>query len=264
MVTGKSRETAKGKMEMVPGFEEATGEEILRLILNVEANEKEGKTHLALTAPGPIADIDMDVGSEGVIKKFVNQKKIYVAKFNYHDVTSQDEWEKMWNRVKATFLDALASKNIRTVMGDTFTEMWELIRLAKFGKLAQVKPYHYAPVNAEFRDLIRKAYDTDKNFILLHKLKKEYIDENWTGRWERAGFGDVGYAVQANIISWRVTALDETYGKGREDGYKGFGITIRDCRQQAELAGTELLEPLNNFAVLASQIFPSTDTSDWE
>jgi hypothetical protein len=256
----------KTSMGPLEGFTEANNEEKLRLVLNVEGMEKCGKTHFALTAPGPIAVIDMDIGLEGVISKFTLQKKIYVASFNYRDATTPDEWEKMWVKMKTAYMDALASKSIRTVIADTATEWWELVRMARFGKLAQVKPHHYAPVNAEFRDLLRKAYDTDKNLILIHKQKKEYTGDpgSWTGNMERAGFGDIGYAVQANILSWRITALDEIYGKGREDGYKGFGITVRDCRQQAELAGTELLEPLNTFPVLASQVFPSTDQSEWE
>jgi hypothetical protein len=252
------------RVEALEGFTEASTEEKLRLILNVEGQEKEGKTHFALTAPGPIALIDMDIGLEGVVSKFTKQKKVYVASFNYHEATSPDEWEKMWLKMKQAFMDSLTSKTIRTLICDTATEMWELLRMARFGKLAQVKPHHYAPVNAEFRDLLRKSYDSDKNLILIHKQKKEYVDEKWTGNMERAGFSDIGYAVQANIISWRVTALDETYGKGREDEFKGFGITVRDCRQASELAGTELLEPLNTFPVFASQVFPESEERDWE
>jgi len=263
MAITRKPEVVKNRIEVVPGFEEVNIEDILRIILNIEGMDKEGKSHLALTAPGPISLIDMDTGLEGVINKFIKKKKIYRAFFNYHDATSQSEWDTMWKKMKQAFLDALATKVIRTLIVDTASEMWELCRMANFGKLAQVKPHHYAPVNAEFRDLIRKAYDTDKNLILIHKQKKEYVDEKWTGNMERAGFGDIGYAVQVNAISWRVTKLDETYGKGREDGYRGFGITIRNCRQQAELAGMELLEPLNTFGQLAVQVFPDSDFEYW-
>jgi len=271
MVTGKSREMAKSRVEMVPGFEEASTNQILRLIINVQGQEKEGKTHFALTAPGPIALIDMDTGLEGVVSKFLKKnKKIYVAKFNYRDATNPDEWQSEWKKLKACVLDALISKSIRSLVWDSCTEGWEMMRMAAFGKLAQVKPHHYAPVNAEFRDLLRKGYDSNKNLILIHKQKKSYVDEKWNGEYERAGFSDIGYAVQANIISWRVTVLDEKYGKKREDEYKGFGITIIDCRQIPELAGTELLDlteqglpAMNNFPYLASQVFPNTDPDDW-
>ena len=264
MVATRRPTQQQTKVEPLAGFTEANGEEVLRLILNIEGQEKEGKTHFALTAPGPIALIDMDIGLEGVVSKFNKQKKIYVASFNYRESTSPEEWDKMWIKMRTAFLDALASKTIRSLICDTGTEVWELLRMARFGKLSQVKPHNYAPVNAEFRDLIRKAYDSDKNLLLIHKQKKEYVNEQWSGNWERAGFGDVGYAVQANIISWRITSLDETYGKGREDAYKGFGITVRDCRQRAELAGEEILEPLNTFPQLAVQVFPETEVEFWE
>ena len=252
------------------GFTEASSEEKLRLILNVEGGEKEGKTHFALTAPGPIALIDMDIGLEGVVSKFIKEKKIYVASFNYREATDPKQWDEMWQKMKKCFLDALTNNAIKTLVCDTATEMWELLRMASFGKLAQVKPHHYAPVNAEFRDLLRKAYDTDKNLILIHKQKKEYVDEKWTGNMERAGFGDVGYAVQANVISWRVSALDVVYGKGRDDEYQGFGITVKDCRQRPELAGQEFLDlsakglpTMNTFPYLATQVFPDTNEEDW-
>lgn len=267
----KHTEATKSRVEMVPGFEEASSKDILRLILSIEGIEKTGKTHFALTAPGPIGLIDMDIGLEGVIEKFAQTKKIYVARFNYRDATSPDEWQKMWDKMKQALMDSLISRSIRTVIVDTASEMWELARMAAFGKLLQVKSHHYAPVNAEFRDLITKAHNSDKNLILIHRQKKEYVNEQWTGRMERSGFGEVGGAMQANIVSWRITALDETYGKGREDEYRGFGITIRDSRKQPELAGTELLDlteqglpAMNNFPYLALQIFPSTDQSEWE
>ena len=260
-----SRKPTQGiKSEMVPGFEEVNIEDILRIILNVEGMEKGGKSHFALTAPGPIGLIDMDTGLEGVVNKFSKQKKIYRAFFNYHNATDQKEWDTMWGKMKQAFFDLYSTKAIRTVIVDTASEMWELCRMANFGKLAQVKPHHYAPVNAEFRDLIRKAYDSDKNLILIHKQKKEYVDEKWTGNMERAGFGDIGYAVQANIISWRVTVLDEQYGKAREDGYKGFGITVKDSRQNSELAGQEIMEPLNTFPQFAAMVFPDSDAEYWE
>ena len=69
---------------------------------------------------------------------------------------------------------ALAEPAVRTISVDTATELWELLRMARFGKLTQVMPYQYGPVNAEFRSLIRMAYASDKNLILLHKMRKVY------------------------------------------------------------------------------------------
>jgi hypothetical protein len=125
-----------------------------------------------------------------------------------------------------------------------------MVRMARFGKLTQVKPHHYGPVNAEYRDLIRLAYANDKNFILLHKMKAEYVEDKRTGKFERAGFADTGFLVQLNAQTWR-------------DEEMGFGITITDSRHQPHLAGMEITEPLLSFPFLAMQVYPESGEEDW-
>jgi len=246
------------QQRIIQGFEKASKHTAKRLIISVEGMEKEGKTSFGLSAPGPIALFDMDIGLEGVIDKWADEKEIYVASFDYRDATSQNEWEAMWNKMRAAYLTALKDKAIRTLVWDTGTEAWELIRLARFGQLAQVMPQHYGPVNAEFRDMIRKVYETDKNLIMLHKMKDEYVlvGDRKTGKSERtgghvrAGFSDVGYLMQINLRVWRNV---ET----------GFGLTVRDCRQNAEIAGMDLMDPLNTFQYLAAEVF-QTSPEEWE
>ena len=259
------KETKVEQPSPVEGFERASKAKYRRLIISVEGQEKQGKTRFGLTAPGPIALFNLDIGLEGVIDQFVDTKEILVADFNYRDATKASEWEEMWERMKKAYYNALSSPKIRSLVVDTASELWELARLARFGKLDKVQPYHYGPVNAEFRDLIRKSYESNKNVILLHKMKKEYMDDKYTGNYERSGFGDTPYLVQANLATWRITAMDKLGGgKGREDGYTGFGITIKDCRQTSELASTELLEPMNTFPFFATSVFPDMEVSEWE
>lgn len=236
--------------DAVKGFTPVNKDIIKRVIMAVDGVEKHGKTTFALTAPGPIAIINMDIGLEGVVSKFPD-KVIYEAVFNYRDVTNKDEWEQMWLKVKEAWINALHSPTIRTVVADTATEMWELCRLARLGRLTQIKPMHYGPVNAEFRDLIRESYDCGKNVILLHKQKREYIDDKATGRLERSGFGDTGYLVQCNVNVWR-----------REGNV--YGLTVRDCRQNSDINEQEFEDPMNTFPFLASSIFPEVDMEYWE
>ncbi len=260
MVTAKSREVVKGKVEMVPGFSLAKTEPIHRLVISMEALWKQGKTHFALTAPAPICYIDMDTGTEGVIEKFSKDKEIQVCQFDYHDSTELAEWVRMWEECKKAFIDACNSKRIRTVIWDTATEAYELIRMARFGKLNKVVmsegkalPLPYGVINTEFRDMLRQALKTDKNFIFIHKMKDEYIKNERTGGVKRSGFGDMEFVVQMNIRTWF-----------NAEG-KIFGLTVMDARHgMKEFAGLQLEEPLNTFPVLASQIFPNTSIEDWE
>jgi hypothetical protein len=134
---------------------------------------------------------------------------------------------------------------------DTATEAWELVRLARFGKLTQVMPMQYGPVNTEFRDMIKQVYKTDKNLILLHKVKKEYVDDKFTGELERAGFGDTGYLVQINLLlGW--------------DEDEGFSMYIRDCRQNMDIAAKKVSEPMNSFPYLATMVYEESSLEDWE
>jgi len=238
------------------GFKVAKKTVIKRLILSVEGQEREGKTTFALSAPGPIALLALDPGLERVIEKWVGEKKIYVAEFDYRDVGDQNEWRKMWRKMWDTYMDALNSPEIRTVVVDTFTEAYELQRLAAFGQLSKVMPHQYAPVNAELRDMVRKAYKGDKNLILLHKMKEVYQlnkktgDDSRTGDMERAGWSKIGYEVQAELRTYR----DEN----------GFGVRVRNCRHNADIMGEEYGEPVNDFVSVAMEMVEGSEEGDWK
>lgn len=246
------------------GYTLAKATTLRRLVVGVEAMEKEGKTTFALTAPDPIAVINMDVGMEGVVDKWVKKKKVWVATIGYRDVKDPKEWVRARDTMEQAYLDALADKDTRTLVMDTGTEVWELERLAEFGKIDHIKPHHYGPVNARMRDLIKRVYDTGKNLIILHKMKEQYVDDKATGRMIRSGFGDMPYIMQVNVRLWR-RSKEEKKKKGGEPvkGDLTFGLTVLDCRQNAELTGEVLEEPMNDFATLATMVYPDTKEEDW-
>ncbi len=245
------------------GFERANEPAKRRLIMSLDGKEKSGKSDFALRdTPAPIAVINTDVGLEGVIQKFQDDKEIYRSDhiLNFPLGGAPEKIAAManvvWAKAKKDYFGALENSEIRTLVVDTATELWELLRLARFGKLTQVMPHHYGPVNAEFRNLIDRAYDYDTNVILIHKLKKEYIQGkdgkgSPTGKWERAGFGDTGYRVQINARTWRE----------KEDGE--FHLLIEDCRQNPDLFNEDFTAPMNSFTFLASVVFPDTAPEDW-
>jgi len=249
------------KKMAVKGFGEAkkTGGWAKRLVIAVDGKERTGKTTFGLSAPGPLAFFPLDPGMEGVVEKAIKSKKILlpldekgnVETFDYRDATSQKDYERLWDKFKSLYYEGLGSKEIKSIIIDTSTEAWELLRMTRFGRLAQVQPHNYGPVNAEFRDMIKQIYKTDKNLILIHKLKNEYINDKRTGEMERAGFGDTGYLVQINTtLSWT-----------QEEGFK---MLVKDCRQNMDIAGMVIAEPMNSFPYLAVQVYPDSDIEDWE
>lgn len=243
------------------GFRRANEAVKKRLIMAIDGREKSGKSHFALSGPEPIGVINLDIGLDGVVQKWQDDKEIYV-----HDVRvdiqglkeltpekAAAEADRAYSQVVKAYKAVLGQA--RTVVWDNATEIWELLRMARFGKLDHVKPHHYGPVNAEFRDLLRMAYDQDKtNLILLHKMKDEYVNDARTGLVKRSGFSDTGFLVQVNALCYR--GPEETVPEC-------FHMQIADCRQNAELADVDFGGQDCNFQSLAMQVFPGTKEAEW-
>jgi hypothetical protein len=255
-----------------------------RLIASVSGLEKQGKNHFAFTAPGPIACLSFDTGTEGVIEKFRKgfgdnkPKDIYLADYDVNlpggaDLKQiADAAQAIWVKFRKDYEWAI--RNARTVVADTGTEIWEILRIARFGKLTQVMPHQYGPVNAEFRKLVKLAFDVKNvNAIWLHKLKAEYDTKtvvvagqtkevsNKTGKLVRSGFGDIPFLVQFNAVVHRDSELrDWDPGKSsfrlhpvpRATDDNGFRLTVLDSRHNGELSGTVLEGELLNFPQLAA------------
>ncbi len=252
-----------------------------RLIIVASAPQKSGKTHFGLSAPAKkrgkragLGYFAIDRGDEGVIQKFQKDKEIYRCELRVDiprpsargysqaelDKTSENA-SRLWDK----FLDRYnyALEHFRSIVIDTDTELWEIHRLARFGKLEQVKPHHYGIPNNEHRELFRMAYDTDVNLIVLQKMKDEYVDDKFTGRLKAAGFKDAPYQAQVNV---RLGRLSDEAG-----GFL-FSATIESstketpgggCRLNPDVEGLVLTQPDCSFASLAQVVLPDSDEKDW-
>ena len=240
-----------------------------RVIVCASAMFKCGKTNFGLTAPSPLAYLNLDQGEDGVAQKFIaDGKRILQCKIEYDaegafgsaTTAEQEHWKKAKKRLKEGWLDALNTKGIRSVVVDTDTEAWEVFRLAEFGRSSALAR-NYGPVNAEYNALMRAVLKTDKNLIILQKLKELYVNDKGTGRLVASGFKGAEYNSQVNVRLWR----------GENDDHVGiriaggeFGMTIISSRNNPDLDGEELVGPMVNFTTLAMMIHPDTEESDWE
>jgi hypothetical protein len=257
---------------MVGGFSSARPARRRRMVMSLAGLDKSGKTHQGLSAPGPSAYVNHDTGLEGVIEKFTKDGKTVYSK-DYRVVIPPEAAgdvvrvagiaNDVWGGLKSDLRAAWKSTVIRTAIVDTESETWQLVRLARFGKLTQVMPHHYGPVNAEYTNFWNEVYDTDKNLILLGRLKEEYENTivngkeigKKTGRLERVGYKDIPYLVQINAIA--------RFNPANPPGDR-FSIEIVNCRQNSEVAGMVLPEALCSFQTLAMTVFPDSNPSDWE
>jgi hypothetical protein len=238
-----------------------------RMIISVRGEEREGKTQFALSAPGPVAVFPFDNNTREIVNKLqkANPGKKFLTpteSLEYKDASNQGEHEALWQRFISLYNDAVASTSIRSIVVDTGSDLYELARLALLGRLEQVPPHFYGKVNVQFFELIKKLHPRDKNFVITHRLKDEYIksgkDSARSGVRVLAGVQDVKYKSQLNVICWRdIERRDE------EAGTQGFGITIENCTQNETLAGTYLEEPENTFIGLGMRVYSGTSEKDW-
>jgi hypothetical protein len=224
------------------GFSDKIEEEPRRIVASVGGREKSGKTNLALTAPDPIWFFNIDIGTEGVVGKFQRSgKKVYTYDVRVPKGAKQDVYQAMWKDVRSR-LEAVYRHDVGTLVMDTATEGFELARLAHFGKLTQIMPHHYTEVNSEWREVLRMAYDSNMNTILIHKQKPKYVNNVRTAEYETSGFGEIAYMVQANIVTYREN--------GRDGAPPTFSLLIEDCRKNPDLCGQILRGPMVNFEFL--------------
>lgn len=247
------------------GFEPVRKRSHRRLVVMTWGQEKTGKTHFAMTAPGPIAVVSLDAGTQEVVEKLVGSKEIYVCQSRVPPPSrdkqaDQDEYKRLWREVRSSVLAASMERSVRTVVIDTATELWELCRLAAFGRLTQVLPVMYGPVNKEFRDLVKSCMDRpDLNLVFIHKVRKSYqatpSGEAWNGQWEAACFQDMPYLVDVEISHSIVPARGKAIFRSRVESV---------CRQNPDVFGLELDGEANCFPVLASMVYPDSDPSEWQ
>jgi hypothetical protein len=251
------------------GFTLATGKVKHRLLVSVEAQEKAGKNHFGFTAPGPIYFHSFDFGDEGVIQKFQpggryyrEGLRIYKAEYKLKVAPGSavqlaaDTARPVWATFYQNYYEGLRLG--RTTVVDTATEAHEVLRMAEFGKLTQVMPHHYAPVNTAMKDLWRAAADSNSNLVMLHRMKEEWENTvvngkekgNKTGRWEMAGYKGTYFEAQVCCRAYK------------EDGQ--FKLLVFDCRQNPDLEGMVLEGEMLNFKTLGMLVFPESEESEWE
>ncbi len=280
-----------------------------RLILGVDGREKHGKTNFCFTAPDPIVYFDFNLGTEGVVEKHMKDRHILKSRpfvVRTPDAVAEDDaaagkaeekhWEAEWDRFHDAYIEALTTPvlrwqnkvaDARSIIIDTGTEMYELLRLAKFKKIMQVASYFYRKTNAIMLDLIKHAMDNEVNVIFTHKLKAEWAKgkgdeakQAKTGVYERQGWEEMAHAVQANVFCYRAPQEDaqdqrwrikvgtgephDWMAEARDANTLGFRLRVLDSRHNPNLNGFELQDEMITFPKLAAMIVEDSVEEDWQ
>lgn len=232
-------------------------------MMEISGDSGTGRTTLALSAPGPIALIHTAEKIKGIIEPFAKIKKIKTHHFGgtfrgSNQIIAQQAMD-VWKRMEEAWYDAF--NWARTIVLDTHTEAWELVRVAHFGDL---KPSggrvdaNYGPVNARWRSLFKHYRESSGvNVILIGQTKDEYktnkkgissgVSER-TGKTIRAGQKEILYFVDCAVRTCK------------EDG--DFYSVVEKGWMNAEIEGDRFIGKDANFATIMGAI-TDTPKKEW-
>jgi hypothetical protein len=225
--------------------------------------EKRGKTHFPFTGPDPVMYIDIDIGSRGMVDKFLKMgKNIYrvplivpyqLGKMGSEDVKSHAQ--KQLNKLYKAYDYALSNSVFRLIVCDTSTELYNLFLLAHLGKAAKIMPELRGMPNSEF---------------------SAYIANEATGNSIPAGYNNMTNLVDAILEAERVDPKRRAKGlkpKPGEATEPVFKISVRDHRIDIGQVGNEFIlsgedseaEALGvtNYQLVMASLYPKTKYGDW-
>ena len=232
-----------------------------RLIIRIGALEKNGKTTWSLTAPAPIAYFDLNNRAEHVMDRFVG-RGIYRYEYDKFQANDKDGYMAIWTKFQKNWQEAVESPTIRTLIIDTDNDLWEIRRMAQWGRESSV-PDQYGALNKDMRNLYDAVLSTDKNLVVISEKRKKYITKKvmtknglrdsseWDGSYEFGGWSGTGFKVQINA---EIAYNEQT---------KTFAVYVLNCGLNPFIAGNVYEGPECNFPCLAVDVFPDTDHESW-
>lgn len=152
-----------------------------------------------------------------------------------------------------------------TVAIDTFTEVYQMVRLSIFGLLRQVPQMAYERSNKEMLHLINLAEASDANLILLNKVRDEWGKDGEgknqrTGRMITDGWDGLDYPAHVMVRVFREgTRTDPNHSGKPLEAPGGFQMLFTKCndKESDDLTGTvhEIPEPLLGFDQIGQLVY---------
>lgn len=245
----------EGSGRYVPDYEDIV-EAPQRIVAASAAQQKRGKTTFGFSMPKPLAYLQLDANYEHALKRAraATKGKDAIRHLRYFaDPRADIKGANLavWERLVRDF--EYCVENFKSVMVDTTSELLDVRKLAEFGRNTQILQIYYGGFYADLRWMVKHALDHDANVLFMHRMKKEYVNDSWSGGYELEGWRGIIYETQCFITHDR-------------DQSGNFVTTIEDCGQDAALNGMTLSseDDENDFAHLATRIFRDSDLEDWQ
>lgn len=225
------------------------------IITSISGKPKTGKTHLSLSWPSPIVVFSFDIGQEPVLAKFKG-KDIRVVQYPLPIIDTvkgkgqQDEIKQLWDKFSTDFREATENTEVKTVIIDTWTALYQIAQIARAKELGQVNIMReqFGEVYARLRSLIHRCRLSGQNLVLVTYLRDRYVDDSNTGELEMDGWR--GTESEVDVILW---TTKDTVNVPTKTGVEKKNIIktwIKDNRFDLDISGQELTS--TNFDELAA------------
>jgi len=238
------------------------------LAIGLYGQQGSGKTRFCCTAPDPIGFIALDRKARKTVMKTASElgKTVVMPTDDFIRVANPQALASMQidaamkhyrahvDQIKLAAFKLYSHKDIRTIVIDTGSQLWEDMMFANYGRNQRVMPRDRGPVNQEMIDLLNAL--SGKNLIITHKA-----DEIWTGdgdkakpsgKFKHAGFRHIEYHI--NVMAEMV--CDER--KSRDDEGR-FYMNVKMCQDNPDIQGPNgtklLIDEEISFPMLAMKIY---------
>jgi hypothetical protein len=206
----------------------------------IYGQRKRGKSTFAMSCPTPIVYFDFELGASRVEPMYIpTDMKIidmYEAKLGYTDTKNDAIAMKFWIDFEKQYMKALENPDVKTIVWDTASKVWEAKRHDTIAKIRLTYPdrislnkFEYTIPNKDMAKLVILARSYHKLLILVHHTKDIYKNDEPTGELTWDGFTHTGDSVDI------VMFFD------KQDGVPY--ATITDCGLTLKAEGVTLESP---------------------
>ena len=275
----KSATQARSRMRL------PNGRYLKPLMIGTEGETNTGKTEFIFSCPGPGVLFALDRNYDGVLDNPTppaerHEFAVEAIKIKLNTTGTQTDYAECYRDIRTRVYKALDNPDAVTIGIDCDSDLWEIQRLADFGKLANVWPMtRYGDTYAAKRAFIARCWDSGKIIVGANKVRDRFetvykpdgtpeMEQDGkterrrkSGEKERQGFPDTDYLWQ---IQLRNLYQPPTYDAAFKRTWPGkWGIRILKCKPVPDLIGTELWGSDANFRGLVSLVYPNVDPGEW-
>lgn len=206
-------------------------------LLSIVGPLKRGKSAVACSGPKPMIYFDLELGWDRVEDRF----KEGDIKLESLDMGVNVPIQKQWSQFETAFNKALLDNNVKSIVLDTGSAVWEMRRSVGLADAQATKesreklsPVEYTPLNEDMRKMFKQAKVYGKTLIIIHHVKEQYLGNKPTGTLIPDGFKETGDFMDLEL--W----MD--IEKGKDGLYHPYGI-IKECGLSMAATGLKVPEP---------------------